>query len=283
MFTSLIYTAANDATLDLFHDEMFDTINADGLTLANTSIAASTVPTMDGDTINNVQANPRGITFDFRVKNYVDVEACKRHILNVIKLKQNGTLTFTQGTGKEQRIITISGVVQSIELPRFSNACTMQVSLYCSAPFWQDLNDIILQIARALPAHHFEVYFPINAPIPLGIIDQNMTQVYTNDGDAAAGMIITIIATGDVTNPTLYRSTGEYIGINDTLTTNDKVVIDTNRGHKTITKNGVSIFSKIKQGSTFLQMETGDNEFTIDADTGDANMYFTIAFKRRFV
>lgn len=283
MFTSLIYTAANGATLDLFNDEMFDTINADGLTLANTSIAASTIPSMDGDTINNVQANPRGISFDFRVKNYIDVEECKRHILNVIKLKQNGTLTFTQGTGVNQRIITITGVVESISLPRFSNACTMQVDLYCSEPFWQDLNDIILQIARALPAHHFAVYFPVGNPIVLGVIDQNMTQTYTNDGDAAAGMVITIIATGDVTNPTLYRSNGEYIGIVDSLTTNDKVVINTNRGQKSITKNGVSIFSKIKQGSTFLQMETGDNEFTIDADEGDGNMYFSIAFKRRFV
>ena len=283
MFTSLVYSAANGATLDLFHDDMFDLVNASGLTLANAAIATSTIPTMDGDTINNVQANPRGITLDLRVKNYIDVEACKRHILNVVKIKQTGTLTYTQGTGTNQRIITISGIVESISLPRFSNACTMQVSLYCNSPFWQDLNDIILQIARALPAHHFEVYFPVNNPIVLGVIDQNMTQTYTNDGDAAAGMIITIIATGDVTNPTLYRSSGEYIGINDTLTTNDKVVIDTNRGHKTITKNGVSIFSKIKQGSTFLQMETGDNEFTIDADTGDANMYFSIAFKRRFV
>ena len=283
MFTKLIYTAQNGATLDLFNDEMFDLVAVDNLTAIEASIAATTTPTMDGDTVNNVQANPRPITFDLRVKNYVDVEICKRHVLNVIKLKQTGTLTLTQGKNFDERVITISGVVDSISLPRFSNSCTIQISMYCSEGFLSDLNDIIIQISRALPLHHFAVYFPIGAPIPLGVLDPNMTQTYTNDGDAAAGMIITIIATGTVTNPTIYRSSGEFIGINDTLQQNDKVVIDTNRGHKTITKNGVSIFSKIKRGSTFLQMETGDNEFTIDADTGDANMYFSIAFKRRFV
>ena len=283
MFTKLEYKAADGKTLNLFEDEFFDLTAADGLTEIETSIATVITPTMDGDRINNVQANPRGIVLDLRIKNYIDVEIAKRHILNVIKPKQTGTLIYTQGTGKEEIVKTIDGVIESIEMPRFKNGVTMQISLYCAAGFWQDMNEIILQIARNLPFHHFEVYFPVGSPIPLGVIDQNMTQDYYNDGDTDAGMIITIIATGDVTNPTIYRSASEYIGIIDTLTTNDKVVIDTNRGHKTIIKNGVSIFSKIKPGSTFIQMQTGDNEFTIDADTGDANVYFSIGFKRRFV
>ena len=283
MFTRLIYKAADGKTIDLFNDEYFDLINADGLTEINTSIAASTTPTMDGDRINNVQATARIIEMDFRIKNYVDVETAKRHILDVVKPKQTGTLIYTQGEGKNQIEKTIDGVVESVEMPRFKNGVTMTVSMYCSAAFWQDLEYIILQIARNLPFHHFEVYFPVGAPIALGVIDKNMTQTYYNDGDADAGMLITIIATGNVTNPTIYRSSGEFIGIVDSLVMNDKVIIDTTRGHKTITKNGVSIFSKIKPGSTFLQMQTGDNEFTIDADEGDGNMYFIIGFKRRFV
>lgn len=283
MFTKLIYVAANGATLDLFNDEMFNLVAADGLTAAETTIATTTTPTVDGDTINNIQANPRPITFDLRVKNYVDVETCKRHVLNVIKIKQTGTLILTQGTGTDERKITISGVIESINLPRFSNACTIQISMYCPNSFWADLNDVIVEISRIIAAHHFAIYFPINNPVVLGYIDRSMTKTYINDGDVDTGVIITIVATGSVTNPTIYNSRGEFIGVVDSLVANDKIVINTNKGQKTITKNGVSIFNKIKSGSTFLQMQTGENVFTIDADTGDAFMYFNITFKRRFV
>lgn len=283
MYTKLEYIAKNGETLDLFNDKYFDLVNVDGLTSSNVTIATATTPTVDGDTVNNVQANPRAITLDLHVKSDVDVEVCKRHILNVVKIKQTATLRYTQGTGTEQRIIEIAGVVQSIELPRFNNNCQMQISMYCSNSFWEDVNEIVVEISRIIPKHHFPIAFPINNPIPLGVIDSDMRKSYVNDGDVETGLIITIIATGDVTNPVIYNENGDYIGVNDSLIANDKIVINTNKGNKTITKNGVSIINKIKAGSTFLQMATGDNIFTIDADAGESSMYFNITFKRRFV
>lgn len=283
MYTKLIYTSKSGLTLDLFNDEFFDLVDAENLTFANTSIAAATIPTIDGDNVNNIQANPRPIALYLRVKNYVDVELCKRHILNVIKLKQKAKLTFTQGLGDEQRIIEIDGLVESVEMPRFSNSCTMIIHLHCENSYWQDVNAVIVEISRVIGSHHFEIFFPINAPIPLGYIDRQMTQSYTNDGDVDTGVIISIVALGAVTNPRITNAAGEYIGVNDSLVANDKIIINTNKGSKTITKNGVSILNKIKAGSTFIQMATGENQFTIGADSGAGNMYFNITFKRQFI
>ena len=283
METSLIYTATVGKTFDLFHNDIFDLINADGLTVANTSIATTTTPQIDGDTLQNIQANPRPITLDLQIKSGLDVERAKRQILDVIKIKKRGTLTFIQGAGTEQRTIEISGVVQTISMPRFTNAVIMQVSIYCNDSFWQDVNDVIVEISRIIAAHHFAVYFPVDNPIPLGVIDRQMQQTYNNDGDVDTGMIITIIATGTVTNPKIYNQNGEFIGVDDTLTVGDKVVINTYKGKKTITKNGVSIFNKITSGSVFLRMETGTNVFSINADAGAQYMYFYVSFKRRFV
>ena len=283
METRLIYTATDGKTFDLFHNDIFDLINADGLTVANTSIATTTTPQIDGDTLQNIQANPRPITLDLQIKSGLDVERAKRQILDVIKIKKRGTLTFIQGAGTEQRTIEISGVVQTISMPRFTNAVIMQVSIYCNDSFWQDVNDVIVEISRIIAAHHFAVYFPVDNPIPLGVIDRQMQQTYNNDGDVDTGMIITIIATGTVTNPKIYNQNGEFIGVDDTLTVGDKVVINTYKGKKTITKNGVSIFNKITSGSVFLRMETGTNVFSINADAGAQYMYFYVSFKRRFV
>lgn len=283
MKTQLIYTAQDGKTFDLFNNDVFDLTNVDGLTVANTSIATTTTPQIDGDELQNVQANPRPITLDLQIKSGLDVERAKRQILNVIKIKQTGTLTLIQGEGNERREIEISGVVQNISMPRFSNAVLMQVSLYCNNSFWQDVEDVVVEISRVIAEHHFAVYFPVNNPIPLGVIDRQMQQTYINDGDVDTGLIITIIATGNVSNPKIYNQKGEFIGIDDNLTVNDKIVINTYKGQKTITKNGVNVFNKISSGSVFLRMETGTNVFSIDADSGDEYMYFYISFKRRFI
>lgn len=284
MATQLLFIGANGNTIDLFNNSFVQIIAADGLTGVSSKIAASTTPSMDGDKVNNIQTAPRGIVLDLYVKKPVSVEAAKRYILRTIKPKQRGRLQMIQ----DDRKIEISGIVETIDMPRFSESVTMQVVLYCSQPYWTDIENMVVQLARVLDMHYFPLdvgglAFPV-AGIPFGEYDLNMTRTYTNDGDADCGMIISIVALGDVLNPTIYKSDGSYIGVNDAMEVGDEIIINTVRGEKSITKNGTNILSKIKAGSTFLQMDTGDNEFTIDSDgQTEGNVYFLLSFKRRFV
>lgn len=284
MNTKLYYIGANGNQIDLFDNAFVQLVNADGLTGVSADISASTTPSMDGDRVNNVQAQPRGIVLDLLIKDTATVEDAKRFVLQTIKPKQRGRLRMIQA----DRSIEIVGIVETIEMPRFSQSVMMQVSLYCSQPFWTDIESMIVLISRVLDLHYFPLdtgglAFPA-AGIPFGEYDLNMTRTYTNDGDADCGMIITIIALGNVQNPTIYKSDGSYIGVIDTMSAGDEIVINTVRGEKSITKNGANILNKIKSGSTFLQLDTGDNELTIDSD-GDTegNVYFLLSFKRRFV
>ena len=284
MATQLLFIGANGNTIDLFNNSFVQIIAADGLTGVSSKIAASTTPSMDGDKINNVQTAPRGIVLDLYVKKPVSVEEAKRFVLRTIKPKQRGRLQMIQ----DDRKIEIAGIVETIDMPRFSDSVTMQVTLYCSQPYWTDIENMVVQLARVLDLHCFPLdvgglAFPVDG-IPFGEYDLNMTRTYTNDGDADCGMVISIVALGDVLNPTIYKSDGSYIGVNDSMEAGDEIIINTVRGEKAITKNGVNILSKIKAGSTFLQMDTGDNEFTINSDgETEGNVYFLLSFKRRFV
>ena len=284
MDTTLYYVGANGSQIDLFRNPYFDLTNVDGMTGVANDIAASTTPSMDGDKINNIQTQPRGIVLDLRIKDCVSVEEAKRYILRSVKPKQKGKLVLNQA-GRE---LSISGVVEAISMPRFEQEITMQVTLYCSNPYWQDVENVLLEISRILDMHYFPLdvgglAFPVDGVV-MGEYDLNMTRTYTNDGDAECGMIITIVALADVLNPVIYKPDGTFIGVNDSMVQGDEIIINTNRGEKGITKNGVNILSKIKPGSTFMQLETGDNELTINSD-GDTegNVYFTLTFKRRFV
>lgn len=284
MFT-LDFISARGNLMPLVHNEYFNLAGVDGLTGTNVSISSSSIPAMDGDSINNVQAQPRPIVLYLESKNGKSVEDVKRYITSYVKPKLPGTLRWKYN-GRE---IEIAGIVQAMEMPRFSQKCVMQITMYCSEPYWADLNYLYTELSNIVGMHYFPLdtgglYFPPEG-VPFGVYERNHIKEYVNEGDVASGMIITITAMTVATNPVLHNmQTGQFIGINDTLIAGDEVIISTYKGRKTITKNGVNIIDKIMQGSTFLQLEVGSNQFMIDSDDEDlANMYFTLTYKRLYV
>jgi hypothetical protein len=150
------------------------------------------------------------------------------------------------------------------------------------------------------------LYFPEEG-IPFGEYDTIRTKSFYNDGDVDVGLEITILAHDTVTNPIIYDQNGNYFGIGYEMTftsdpdengnqtssmiTNpfimqagDNVVITTHRGRKTVKYNGVPVFDKIKPQSTWLQLETGDNQFSINSDDESiSNMSFSLVYKQRYI
>ncbi len=284
MFT-LDFISARGNLLPLVNNEYFHLSGCDGLTRTNVSLSTSSVPSMDGDNVNNIQAQPRSIVIYLEARQSKNVEEVKRYVTSFVKPKLPGTLRWNQN-GRE---IEITGIVQALEMPRFSKKCVMQITLYCSEPYWADLDYLITELSNIVGMHYFPLdigglAFPVEG-VPFGVYERNHIKSYTNEGDVASGMLITITAMTVATNPVLRNlATGQFIGINDKLVAGDEVIISTYKGRKTITKNGVNIFDKIMPGSTFLQLEVGGNEFMIDSDDEEiANMYFTLTYKRLYV
>lgn len=278
------YITAKGDILPLTGNSNFKLTNIDGLTIASVDLSSSTVASMDGDVVNNKRTTPRGIVLDITIEG-ADVEAKKRYILRYIKPKQKARLRWTQ----DDREIEIEGIIEDIEMPRFTNKVVMQVSMYCSQPYWEDIDYIIQEISEILNLHYFTdspddmLYFPAEG-IPLGEYDTNRTKVFENSGDVSVGMEIRIIALGNVGNPVIYNSDGQFFGVNTTMQAGDEIVISTVKGKKTVTKNGENVLGSVMPRSTWLQLEVGENEFTIDSDDGtEGNMYFTVAYKQRYV
>lgn len=286
----LLYISKWGGTFDFTDNEYCWLINADGITTAASDISAVVVGGIDGDSINNIQAQPRGIILDLRVKQHVNVEEAKRAILNIIKIKQSCTLQWTQNN----RVWTINGVVDSVTMPRFENGVTMQISIHCGQPFWEDLNEVVSEISEAINLHYFTtelggmLYFVENG-IPLGEYDTSRTREFNNTGDVAVGMTIEILALKTVTNPIMYDQNGNYFGVGYgskslEMYAGDKLIINTNKGQKSVMLNDVSQLDKIKPQSTWLQLEAGENEFSINSDDSDTdNMVFTLNYKQRYI
>lgn len=288
----LDYISARGDRLPLVNNEYFELTHVDGQTAASASVSSSVIGGADGDTVTNVQANPRNIVLDLRIKNGVDVEAVKRYILQVVKIKQRGSLEWTQ----RERTLTISGIVENVEMPRWTNKVVMQITLRCDQPFWEDAEYIVQQISEAIDLHYFTtkendmLYFPDDG-IVLGEYDTIRTRNFYNDGDVSVGLEISIVALGTVTNPIIYDGNGNFFGIGYgtgerkvVMEMGDNIVVKTHKGRKSVAMGGVNLLPRIRPQSTWLQMAAGDNLFTIDSDDDSlTNMKFSIIYKQRYV
>lgn len=275
----MVYISPDKKTLKLTNNADFN-FTADGLTSADIDITDTDDYYSDGSVVNNTHALPRPINLYLTIKQGRNVEQAKRNITAVVKPKQKGTLRWTY----EGRTIEIVGTVQTITMPRFEKAVVMQISLYCNQPYWQDAEYIIKQISEIEPRHRFKLAFPAKRGIVFGVYNKNMSKEFENMGDSAVGCIINIVATGDIKNPLLQRSDGTYFGFkNLTMAANDEIVINTAKGEKTVTKNGVDIFENIKDGVTWFQIEPGKNMFTISEEGGTGNMYFDFKYKQKYI
>lgn len=282
--------SARGDILNLSGADNFKLINIDSQTAARADVSSIVVGGQDGDIVNSVQAEARSIVLDLRI--IKDVENTKRRILEVIKIKQKITLLWSQ----ENRELEISGIVEEIEMPRWSEAVEMQITLHCEQPFWENADYIITQIREAINLHYFtdmpdDMLYFTDEGIPLGEYDIMRTKSFHNDGDVAVGLDIEIVALGTVTNPIIYDASGKYFGCGYgsanrqvTMSVGDVIHISTGKNEKSVTLNGTSILGKVKPQSTWLQLETGDNQYYINSDDESIdNMMFSIKYKQRYI
>lgn len=292
----LLLTNKNGQTLDLLNnDNYFILSKCDNLHGIDTDISVVESPYIDGSEIEMVRALPRGISMTFKlipnIRNSIDF------FTSYVKSKQYVTLTEKEN-GRE---ITIKGVATIPPYTRMLSACEIQLDIYCGQPYWENLVNLVAEISQNLP----RLFFPIETGqyfTPTGrvfsIVDLSQERTFENTGDVSVGMNIKITAISEVSNPAIACSTGEqngfYMWLEVTLEAHDEVEINTERGNKHITINGLEtyngqpVLSYLRfNGTDWLQLETGDNTFNAGIYDGNkivpsSDLYFTITYKPRF-
>lgn len=277
------YTSPQGDTLDLANNENFILTDVDGLTKANVALSTSSVALIDGDTITNTRTQARQMQIYLLIPANENIEAVKRQIFQVIKPKQTGWLYFSY----QGRNLAIQATIEAITLPRFSansqNGSIMQISVYCASPYWRDAQTIVDEITQVTALHHFELVITESNPIVFGYYNAEIAREIINDSDAAVGVEINVIATGDISNPKIERADGTFFGVNLPMEAGDELKIVTEKGNKSVTLNGENVLANIMPGSTWFQLEVGSNYFVITESGGSSAMFFTINYKRAFV
>lgn len=288
----LILTNQNNAVLDLLGNrDKFILSAAEGLHGIDTDIAESETPYTDGAMVESVKALPRGIALTFTLRG--NIKASIDYFTSIVKSKQYVTLREVDG----ERDITIKGIATIPPYSRMLQTCKISLTIYCPQPYWEDANEIAVALSEAMPLLNFPVAGQYFTEIgrPFGAIDTQLTKTFRNKSDTAVGMLIELVALGEVVNPRISCSTGAQNGwwmqLNLTLKTDDELKINTVKNQKYITVNGLDAYdgepllNKLEfYGEDWLQLETGANTFSVTTDGGatNSNLQFNFIHKGRY-
>lgn len=288
----LTLTNKNNQILDLLNNrDKFILSAAEGLHGIETEIAESETPYADGTIAESVKALPRGIELTFTLRG--NIEQSRDYITSIIKSKQFVTLREVNG----ERDITIKGIATVPPYSRMQQMCKLTVTVYCPQPYWEDVNYIIQTISEHISFLNFptEGQYFTEYGRPFGILETNLTRSFTNASDDAVGMLISLVALGEVVKPRISCDSGKqkgwYMRLNLTLKIDDELKINTVKNDKYITINGLEtyngepILNKLEwQGEEWLQLETGENTFSVSTEGGttNSNLHFSLIYKGRY-
>ena len=181
------------------------------------------------------------------------------------------------------RDVYIEGYVKTLEVPRFVQKEVAQISILCPDPYFKDIKTIVQSISKIIKKFTFPFSINEDEPIAFSTIDLEKITNVINDSESETGLIIDVLFMGTVNKLEIRNvDTGENFIIDYEFQKNDKLVINCNRGSKSVilTKDAIeyNLISYVRSGSTFFQLGIGDNNFSFLADDGNDDILVDIHF-----
>ena len=263
----------NGEVLNLTTSSKYTLYKITGLQPPVSMINTSTNATSDGVTENSVRVDKRNIVLYIALEG--DIEESRINLYKYFPLKKNITIYFKNG----RRDVRIEGKVELMECDLFSNRQVAQISVICPQPYFKAINDIVSYFSEISKLFEFPFSIPASG-IEFSAITTNIRKSIINSGDVPSGLIIDMYAIGTVVNPVIYDVFKRtHIKLMLTMEANDRIIINTNQGEKSVTliRGGVAtnILGYLYPDSTWLTLEAGDNVFTYDTESGTSNLQLT--------
>ena len=252
-----------------------------GVDAPDAAISTDSVAGYDGSTVTSASVHKRNIVLSFYIMG--DVDKAKKELYKTFQVKREGVFHYVSDAWD----VEIPCYTEKCEISPTKRPMIATVSLLCPEPYFRDVQSIEAEIQNV----NDNFYFPLVLPeegIALGIINPGYAANIRNEGDVPLGVTVEFRATGDVVKPKLINTqTLEHLELDATLRVGDVVEICTIEKQKRVTlhRNGVAYnyFNYLTDGSTFLQLADGDNEFQYTAEAGSSNLYMRLYYTPLYV
>lgn len=263
----------NNAENLMYLDEPIEGVSG----LPNIRSATGVNQGRDGSWVSRQLYEGRYISFQGRIfgGEPIDVENKRRELVSVLRRKK-----------LKLRIITYAGMefvtevfVMANQMPinRELNIVKWKIDLLSEDPLFYDnsAGELLATVGKVMDGG-----FDIPFDIPFNISAGGEPSVVTNSGNETVYPIITIST--PATNPKLInRATNEFMQVMTTVLDGDKLIIDMR--NKTITHNGLNVYSLQRDGSTFFGLVPGVNVMEIQSDIASENSKAEVRYQSGFL
>lgn len=262
-----------------------------GLGPCKANINSKELATSDGAVYNSARVNSRNIVLNLQFMHSPTIEDVRQKSYKYFPLKKKVKLTIET----DNRICETYGYVEANEPDIFSKNEGCQISIICPDPFFYSAGETGTQVTVFYGVDDvFEFPFSNESLtddlIEFGIARYSTERVIYYQGDASIGMTVSLYATGDVHNLTIFNTrTREFFKIDTDrlaamtgkgIVQGDAITISTVRSDKFIklVRDGIeyNIMNAVDRNSTWLTLERGDNIIAYTADEGGSNLEFRI-------
>ena len=262
-------------------ESQFALRDIDGVDAPDATVSTDSRAGYDGSTVTNSSVYLRNIVLSFYIMG--DVDQAKKDIYKAFQIKREGTFHYVSDAWN----VEIPCYVEKCEIPPTKRPMVATISLLCPEPYFRAVEDIVAEIQNITNSFYFPLVLPEEG-IALGLISSNYSANIVNEGDVPLGMTVEFRANDDVVKPKIINTkTLEYIEIDASLVAGDIVQICTVEKQKRVTliREGqeYNYFNYLTDGSTFLQLAEGDNEFQYLAESGGANLYMRLYYTPLYV
>jgi hypothetical protein len=256
--------------LNLTEHSDYDLIKINGLNPPNATLNFSELANYDGTIYNSGQLQNRNLVLYIVLKN--DIEKSRINLYKYFPSKKTVRIFYEN----DSRSVYIDGRIETFIFDPFENGETVQISIVCPNPYWKENTETIINFSNTIDL--FEFPFAIEeAGIEFSRIE-NITTAYIENGEVETGFIVEFQATtNQILNPKIFnRTTQEFFGVNFDMNEGDVIRINTNRGKKSVVliRDGVetNILNSMQDGSKWLYLAAGINEFSYECDEGQINL-----------
>lgn len=281
--------------IDLFNPEASGLLISDitGITPIGANINTTNYGVLDGAVYNSARIDPRQINIMMYLLEKPTIEITRQEILyRHFPLKKPVKIRFNT----DRRSSVITGYVESVETPIFTDKEETNVSILCPDPFFYEDEVRTKRLLRALP----EFEFPFSNEslteklICFGDIYDDPMSIINYEGDGEIGCTIHLRAKGNnpVVNPTIFD-----VYNNQKLTVNtekiktitgydfkagDEIIISSVAGKKYMNYQHGGVYQDIINAfplrMTWFTLKSGANLFGIKAEQNFENLTMEIEY-----
>lgn len=268
MFTAKIENSSGEMLTLTGNEAVYQVVDIKGLNPPQAQINMSTIVGLDGAKFNSSKLQTRNLVLLIKING--EVEKNRLKLYSYFPTKEPCKFYYTN----ESVDVFIEGYVENVECDYFTNSEKAQISIICPSSYFKSLVELIVDSSNVFPRFFFPFSININEPVVISDYEETSAMIVNNASETATGAVIEISVKAAINSIELKNTvTAEDLKLVYSFRTDDKIVINTNKGQKNVQliRSGViiNLFAALQPGSQFIQLVPGSNRIEYLLDDGE--------------